>query len=99
MENNKYQEKLEQVKYLLKEKKESLQQAQEFIDDAEDKFVGKYLTKEIERWTADKQEQEIYIEALDHLQWELENFLKQDAEIETTQSKVQAEMLNEDEPK
>ena len=43
----------------------------------------------------------IVIEALEHLIWELENFLKQDADVsqaETTSDKVSAEILNNQEP-
>ena len=41
--------------------------AQEFIDQADQAFFGKALEKEIARWTKDKEQREIKIEALEML--------------------------------
>lgn len=57
-------EKLEIAKKLLKEKDESLIQDQEFLDEAEKKFIGKALDNELKRWGEDYDEVEVEIEAL-----------------------------------
>jgi len=99
--NNQYQIKLELAKKLLKSNTEDIKQAQEFIDKAEEKYIGKALEQEIRRWTEDKEERQVMVEALEHLVWELENFLRQDADItnpegvETTETKVVSELLNQ----
>ena len=99
MDNNNYLEKLKIAQRLLVDNASDLDMAQEFIDEASDKFIGKALEQEIKRWTEDKEQREVMAEALDHYIWELENFLKQDNSIsleEEKVNKIQADILNED---
>jgi hypothetical protein len=94
-------QKLKLAQVLLVDNANDLSMAQEFIDEASDKFIGKALEQEIKRWTEDKEQREVIAEALDHYVWELENFLKQDNSIsieEEKVNKIQADILN-NEPK
>ena len=60
-------DKIKLAKQLLADEKDDLTMAQEFIDQADQAFFGKALEKEIARWTKDKEQREIKIEALEML--------------------------------
>ena len=60
-------DKIKIAKQLLADEKDDLTMAQEFIDQADQAFFGKALEKEIARWTKDKEQREIKIEALEML--------------------------------
>ena len=57
-------DKIKLAKQLLADEKDDLAMAQEFIDQADQAFFGKALEKEIARWTKDKEQSELKIEAL-----------------------------------
>jgi hypothetical protein len=57
-------DKIKLAKQLLEDEKSDLIMVQEFIDEANQKFFGKALDEETARWTKDKKEREIKIEAL-----------------------------------
>jgi hypothetical protein len=86
--------KLELAKQLLEEKKESLLQAQEFVVEANSKFIGKALEKEIKRWNEDASEQEVYIEALAEYIDKIEGQIQQGLDHDADEAKV-AELRNE----
>ena len=79
------EKKLTIAKKLLRDQKEELRSAQDFIDAAEEKYIGKSLEQEITRWTEDKEEREVYIEALQDYVDLIESQIKQGEEHDKEQ--------------
>ena len=100
MENNLYLAKLNKLKEFMADEQSSLDMWEENLQELEKKYVGVYLEEEEKKLNKWISESRIKIESYDHLIWEIENFLRQDADVtqaETTSDKVSAEILN-DEP-
>ena len=98
MENQNYQEKLNIAKEMLKTEAIYLGYHQDKFSRIESEYIGEKKTEEKALWTKIVAEQAIKVEALEHLIWELENFLKQDNSIsleEEKVNKIQADILNE----
>lgn len=99
--NNLYQKKIELAKEILETEYNDLQTSKNILNNLENEYFGKALETKTAIWVRDVKSGEVKIEALEHLIWEFENFLKLDADVslqegvETTESKIQAEELNQ----
>jgi uncharacterized FlgJ-related protein len=89
--------KLQIAKRLLKDQKEELRSAQDFIDVAEEKYIGKSLEQEITRWTEYKEEREVYIEALQDYVDLIESQIKQEEEHDAEEAESERLADNEQE--
>jgi hypothetical protein len=82
-------DKIKIAKQLLADEKDDLTMAQEFIDQADQAFFGKALEKEIARWTKDKEQREIKIEALEMLIKEEEAMEQQAADHDREEAEAE----------
>ena len=99
-------QKLVIAKDILEMERSDLESAINILNELENKYFGKALEQQTAIWSKDVRMEKVKIEALEHFIWELENFLKMDADVskaedlaqegvETTESKVSAELLNQ----